>query len=102
MDIVRDYEMIYILNLEEGDENIPTAVEKVSNLITRLGGEISENNSSPPWGKRRMTYPMNKTQDGFYMLTTFKMKPSQTIELERDLRISEEVLRHLVISLGKD
>lgn len=101
-DIPRNYEMLYILGSDIGEENIPTAVEKVNNLITRLGGEIVEVNQTAPWGRRRMTYPINKQQDGYYIMATFKLSPTQTLELETDLRISEEVLRHMLISLEKD
>lgn len=102
MDTVRDYEMLYILNPELGEENLPAAIDKVNNLVTRLGGEMGEVNQTAPWGKRRMTYQINKGQDGFYVLANFRLNPAQTDELERDLRISEEVLRHLLISLAKD
>jgi len=100
-EIPREYEMLYILGSEIGEDNIPAAIEKVNNLITRLGGELGESNQTSPWGKRRMTYPIEKQQDGFYVLATFKLSPSQTLELETDLRISEEVLRHMLISLDK-
>jgi small subunit ribosomal protein S6 len=100
-EIPREYEMLYILGSEIGEDNIPAAIEKVNNLITRLGGELGENNQAAPWGKRRMTYPIEKQQDGFYVLATFKLSPSQTLELETDLRISEEVLRHMLISVEK-
>ncbi len=94
--------MMYILSPEVGDENYSTAIEKVNNLIAKLGGEISEVNQSAPWGKRRLAYPIEKHNDGFYVVTTLKLKPTQTLELERSLRLSEEVLRHLLISLDKD
>src|SRR5689334_4926477 len=102
MDTVRDYEMLYILNPELGEENLPAAIDKVNNLVTRLGGEMGEVNQTAPWGKRRMTYQINKSQDGFYVLANFRLDPAQTDELERDLRISEDVFRHLLISLAKD
>jgi small subunit ribosomal protein S6 len=99
---MRDYEMLYILNPELGEESLPAAIDKVNNLVTRLGGEIGEVNSSAPWGKRRMTYQLNKSQDGFYVLANFRLLPARTDELESDLRIYEEVLRHMLISLAKD
>jgi small subunit ribosomal protein S6 len=94
--------MLYILNPELGEENLPAAIDKVNNLVTRLGGEMGEVNQTAPWGKRRMTYSINKSQDGFYVLANFRLEPARTDELERDLRISEDVLRHLLISLAKD
>src|SRR5947209_8439748 len=99
---MREYEMLYILNPELGEENLPAAIDKVNNLVTRLGGEMGEINQNAPWGKRRMSYPINKSSDGFYVLTNFRMEPARTDELERDLRISENVFRHLLISLAKD
>lgn len=99
---MRDYEMLYILNPELGEENLPAAIDKVNTLVTRLGGEIGENNSSAPWGKRRMTYQINKSPDGFYVLANFRLEPAKADELESDQRISENVFRHLLISLAKD
>jgi len=94
--------MMYILSPEVGDENYPAAIEKVNNLITKLGGEVSEINQTAPWGKRRLTYPIAKHNDGFYVVTNLKLAANQTLELERSLRLNEEVLRHLLISLDKD
>ena len=102
---VRDYELMYILSPELGDDNYPTAVEKVNNLIGKLGGQINNINQNAPWGKRRLAYPIGKAKhnDGFYVLTTMKMNPTQTGELERNLRLFEnEVLRHLLISQEKE
>jgi small subunit ribosomal protein S6 len=100
-DTVRNYEMMYILSPELGDENFPGAIERVNGFITRFGGELGEVNNSSPWGKRRLAYPIEKFTDGYYVVTTFKMEPAQAGELERELRLSEEVLRHLVISQDK-
>ena len=99
---VRDYEMMLILSPELGDENYPTAIDKVNNLITRLGGEMGEVNQSAPWGKRRLAYPIEKHNDGFYVVANFRINPNQTGELERSLRLNEEVLRHLLIVQGKE
>lgn len=98
---MRDYEMMYILSPELGDENYATAIEKVNNLISKLGGEISEVNQNSPWGKRRLAYPIDKHTDGYYVVTTMKLAARQTGELERSMRLNEDILRHLVISLNK-
>ncbi len=99
---VRDYEMMYILSPEMGDENFPTAIEKVNTLIGKLGGQIAEVNQTAPWGKRRLAYPIEKHNDGFYVITNLKLEPAQTGELERSMRLNEEILRHLLISLNQD
>ncbi len=94
---MRDYEMMYILSPELGDENYSAAIEKVNSLISRLGGEVGEVAQTAPWGKRRLAYPIEKHNDGFYVVTNLKLSPTQTVELERGLRLSEEVLRHMLI-----
>jgi len=99
---VRNYELLYILSPELGEENTTAAIDKVNNIVTRLGGEVGEINSSSPWGKRRLTYPIKKFQDGVYVMANFRLTASRSTELEHDLRISEEVLRHLLICLEKE
>ena len=99
---MRDYEMMYILSPEIGDENFGASVEKINSLITRLGGELGEINQTSPWGKRRLAYPIGKHNDGYYVVTNLKLDPGQTGELERSLRLNEEVLRHLLVSQEKD
>ncbi len=99
---MRDYEMMYILNPESGEENIPALVEKVHSMITRYGGEVLEVNQSSPWGRRRLAYPINKVQEGYYVVINMRIDPDQVSELEHDLRISEDVLRHMLVSLGKN
>jgi small subunit ribosomal protein S6 len=98
---LRDYELLYILSLVNGDETIPGLVDKVNGMITRYGGEIADSSQTSPWGKRRLAYPIEKQQEGFYVLSHLKMEPKQVLELDRDMRISEDVLRHLLISLDK-
>ena len=99
---MRDYEMMYILSPELGDENYAASVERINSMITRLGGELGEINQSSPWGKRRLAYPIGKFNDGYYVVTNLKLDPGQTGELERNLRLNEEVLRHLLVSQEKD
>ena len=98
---MREYELMYILTLENGEDSIPGLIEKVNAMITRYGGQVSDSNQTSPWGKRRLAYPINKIQDGFYVLAHLSMEPGQVIELEHDMRLSENILRHLMISLEK-
>jgi len=52
------------------------------------------------WGKRRLAYPIEHFMEGNYVLARFKLKPALSKELEANLRISEELLRHLLIKLS--
>jgi small subunit ribosomal protein S6 len=63
-------------------------------MIGNLGGEVGE---KAPWGKRRLAYPIENHEDGYYMLAKIKLEPSRTRELEDHLRIDAEVIRHILI-----
>jgi small subunit ribosomal protein S6 len=94
-----DYEMVLVINpdVEVAEEQSHPIVDKVVKLITAKGGTITDINK---WGKRRLAYPIKTFREGEYYLTQFKMDPNMTHELEANLKLTEEVLRHLLIRLG--
>ena len=94
---LQDYELVLIISPEVGDEALDTTLDNVSKFITASGGIIS---NVERWGKRRLAYPIKHFMEGNYVLTQFKLKPALSKELEANLRISEEVLRHLLIKLS--
>jgi len=89
-----DYELLLIISPEVAEEDIEAAVGKVNRFITEKGGTISD---TEQWGKRRLAYPIKHFTDGRYFLIKFNMEPAFGRELEASLKISEEVLRHLLI-----
>ena len=90
----RDYELILIISPEVKEEDFDTTLDKVSRFITEKGGTISE---VERWGKRKLAYPIKRFLEGNYVLTRFNWKSGLSKELESNLQISEEVLRHLLI-----
>jgi small subunit ribosomal protein S6 len=94
---LQDYELVLIISPEVGDEALDATIDNVSKFITVSGGTIS---NVERWGKRRLAYPIKHFTEGSYVLTQFKLKPALSKEFEANLRISEEVLRHLLIKLG--
>lgn len=96
---MQDYEMVLVISpeVEVAEEETNPVVDKVVKLITGKGGTITEINR---WGKRKLAYPIRKFTEGEYVLTQFKMEPKVTKELEASLRLSEEILRHLLIRLN--
>ena len=93
---LRDYELTLIINPEVSDEKFEAAIDNVSRYITEKGGAISD---IERWGKRRLAYPIKRFIEGNYVLTKFKLEPAFGKELEANLQISEDVLRHLLIKL---
>lgn len=94
---LRDYELVFIVSPEVEDEALEATVDSVSQYITGKDGVIS---GVERWGKRKLAYPIRHFLEGSYILTRFKMKPVWSKELESNLQISEEVLRHLLIKLS--
>ena len=90
----RDYELVVILSPEIGDDAVPESIQKVEQGITSRGGEIVDVNH---WGRRRLAYPIKRHFEGNYVVSQIKLDPTQINDLEASLRISEEVIRHLII-----
>lgn len=87
------YEVIYIIDCSLGDE-VATMVEKFKNLVTdnaTLIGEIEE------WGKRRLAYPINDLNEGYYVLMNFECKPDFPAELDRVFKITDGIMRSLIV-----
>ncbi|MFC2016438.1 30S ribosomal protein S6 [Chloroflexota bacterium] len=93
---LRDYELVLVISPEVPEEEFEALIDSVSRFITGKGGVISDIERR---GKRRLAYPIGHFVEGSYVLTKFKLEPPFGKELEANLRISEEVLRHLLIRL---
>lgn len=96
--MVRDYELVFIVNPQTGEENTEAVIERVKGFITNAGGEIAK---VDPWGLRRLAYPIRDSRDGLYVVAQFKMEPKATADLERNLKLTEEILRYLLVRLGE-
>jgi small subunit ribosomal protein S6 len=91
---MRDYEMVVIVKAGLEEEGTNAVVEKITNLITANGGELVGVDS---WGKRRLAYEINDMREGVYFLVNFKGIPATAKELDRVLKITDEVLRFMII-----
>jgi small subunit ribosomal protein S6 len=91
---LRDYELMVVLNPEIGDDVIGESLERLSQAITSRGGEVVDTNA---WGRRRLAYPIKRHLEGNYVVSQIKLDPAQVPHLESGLRISEDVIRHLII-----
>jgi len=95
---LRDYEMVLIISPEIAEEEFEATIDSVRRFITEKGGVVS---NIEKWGKRRLAYPIRHFGEGRYVLARLNLKPAFGKELEANLRISEEVLRHLLIKLSE-
>lgn len=95
--VMEKYETIFILDPALGDEGIVALVDKFKNLIESNGtlGDIDD------WGKRRLAYPINDLPEGYYTLINFESEPSFPAELDRVYKITDGVMRSLIICKGE-
>lgn len=91
---MRDYEVLYIVRADIDDDKVQDAVKRVNTLIQRSGGSAERTNL---WGKRKLAYEVKHQKEGAYVLQDFQLDPDRVPELEASLKITEEVLRHLIV-----
>lgn len=91
------YEAVVIFSLKSGEDKIPALVEKFKALIEANGtlDAVDE------WGKRRLAYPINYENEGYYALYTFEAEPDFPTEFERIVNITDEAVRTLIVKVEK-
>ena len=93
--IVNSYETLFITDLSNGEEATKATVNKFTGLIGS-NGEIVEVNE---WGKRRLAYPINDMNEGYYTVVTHKSPASFLAELDRLFNIDESIMRSMTVKL---
>ncbi len=94
-DRLNEYELLYIVSPRVPADDVANVIERVDALIQNVGGEILTTDN---WGRRRLAYPIRQYFEGTYVLTTLKMPPAGAVGVEAALVISEEIIRHMLIS----
>ncbi len=92
---MQKYESMVVLSLKQDEEAIKGLVEKFTNLIAANGTVVSVDE----WGKKRLAYEINKETEGYYVLFTFECEASFPAELDRVFKITEGLLRTMIIAL---
>ncbi len=96
-DIINKYETIFVLDASLAEEQIEALVEKFKSLI----GSEAQIENVDVWGKKRLAYPIDYKTEGFYVFVNFSAKPSFPKELDRIYKITEGVLRSIIITKEK-
>jgi small subunit ribosomal protein S6 len=89
-----NYELVFIVNPDISDGDVPKAIDKVTELINKLDGSVTETNQ---WGRKKLAFPIRKYNEGNYVLSKVALKQNTLKELESTLLMSEDILRHLLI-----
>lgn len=91
---MRKYEVMFILRPDLDEEKINELVERFKNIITENGGELTKVDT---WGKRRLAYEIQHVREGYYVVFQFNSQPDVAKEMDRVLKITDGVLRHIIV-----
>ncbi len=90
---MRSYEVAYIVDPDVDEEGLDELEGSVKGWIEAAGGKIGEIDR---WGKRRLAYPINKKNEGFYIFIQAEMPTDAPIAVERDMSLNEQLMRFMV------
>ena len=88
------YELAVVVSAKLEDEDRAATIEKVKEYIVRFGGTVTEVDE---WGKRKLAYEIQKMREGFYYFVRFEADAACPAEVERRVRIMENVIRYLCV-----
>ena len=94
--VTANYEVVYIIDPAQGEEGIAALVAKFKTLAEQNGSAVEVEE----WGSRKLAYPINYKTEGYYVLMTFNSIPSFPRELDRVFRITDGIMRALIVCTG--
>ena len=92
---MRNYELAFVVDPEVEDSSLPELEEKVKGWVEASGGAIS---NVDRWGKRRLAYPIQKKNEGYYFILQLELPSQAGVEIEREMRLNEQILRYMITS----
>lgn len=102
----RFYELMSISVPDGTPEELIETADAVASYVTAAGGEILRASNESPWGRRRLAYPIRHNsadlRDGFYTLYHFQIQPEGIENIEREIRLNERIIRHLLLQLDSE
>lgn len=87
------YEALYIIKSATEEEARKQLIERFAEVVRSNGGEVE---TTDEWGTKKLAYPIEKQTDGYYVLMNFNAGSTVPMELERNFKITDDVLRYLV------
>ena len=94
---MQPYELTIIVAPTVEEDALQAQIDTITERIAQLDGQVTNTNI---WGRRRLAYPIKKFSEGHYVLFTLQLLPESVKEIERDLLISETVIRHLLVCVN--
>ncbi len=95
---MRDYELTMIVPSDVADDDVPAVIQTVTGWIEAGAGKVNEVNV---WGRKHLAYPIADFREGTYVLVRTALEQPAIPELERELKLSNQVIRYLLIRAGE-
>lgn len=95
----RTYEVMFIVDPKTGDEDITRLSENLQQIITDQGGTVTKNENM---GRRQLAYPIGRVNEGHYILFEVDGSGREIAELERRMRVNDQVIRYMTVRVDED
>jgi small subunit ribosomal protein S6 len=95
----RKYELVYLVSPDASDEQVAELHTQVDDIVQRLGGKIEKTDN---WGRRRLAYEIGRHKEATYVLETITGAGELLKEIDRRLKVSDLVIRHLIVRVDED
>jgi len=99
MSAPRTYELVYIIAPDATDEQVEAVHQQVESTVQRLGGTLEKTDN---WGRRKLAYEINHHKEGIYVLEVISGSGELMKELDRRLKVMDEVIRHLIVRIDEE
>ena len=99
MSETRQYELVYVVSPETDEEGVAGLHTQIAEIVDKLGGRIDKTDN---WGRRQLAYEIDRHREGTYVLELISGPGEIVSEIDRRLRVSDNVLRHLVVRVDED
>lgn len=93
------YELVYVIDTTLDDDARKAVMDRFHGMLESLGGKVEKVEKVEEWGKRRLAYPINYKTEGYYVLVNYTAEASVPKEIERNLQISDSILRYLTVKV---
>lgn len=95
---MRTYELLFVMQPDLDEEGLNALVEQLQQVMVANGGQVVK---TEHWGRRKLAYPIEKRREGYYVLVHAQLEQKAIAELERAIKLSDDVLRHLMVRLDE-
>ena len=95
----RQYELVYILPPDSTEQQVSELHEQIAQVVARLHGQVEKNEN---WGRRRLAYEIGHNKEGVYVLDVINGSGELMKELDRRLKVMDQVIRHMIVRVDED